>query len=462
MTRVRPAQDLQTDLHVPVAIVGAGACGLSAAIHLADLGVEAWVFERDAQASGSTALSSGFVPAAGTLAQQAAGVADSVADFMADIQTKAHGQAAAHLVAAYAQAIVPALDRLQTQHGFAWEILDGFLYPGHRARRMHSLPQRQGQALVHALLNRAQALGVPVVTQALVRDLFVDEQGRVVGLAMLRPDGQVESVGCEALLLACNGYGGDAQLIAQHVPQMAEAVFAGHTGNDGSAVKWGMQLGAGLADMSAYQGHGSWAMPHGALVSWALMMEGGVQVNCHGLRFHNETLGYSEAAEQVVAQPEAIAWCVFDAAIMALAQGFPDFVELQAAGGVLRADDAGELAARMGVPESALRDSIGVAPGQPDAFGRVFQRSLQAPFFAVRVTGALFHTQGGLDIDANARVRWSNGQPLPNLWAGGGAARGVSGPDVSGYLSGNGLLSALAGAWLAAQDISTHIQGTST
>ena len=33
--------------------------------------------------------------------------------------------------------------------------------------------------------------------------------------------------------------------------------------------------------------------------------------------------------------------------------------------------------------------------------------------------------------------------------AGGGAAAGVSGPDASGYLSGNGLLSAVGGGWLA-------------
>jgi len=37
-----------------------------------------------------------------------------------------------------------------------------------------------------------------------------------------------------------------------------------------------------------------------------------------------------------------------------------------------------------------------------------------------------------------------SGQALPNLFAAGGAARGVSGPEVSGYLSGNGLLTAVA------------------
>lgn len=71
---------------------------------------------------------------------------------------------------------------------------------------------------------------------------------------------------------------------------------------------------------------------------------------------------------------------------------------------------------------------------------------------AVKVTGALFHIQGGLDIDAQCRVLMLNaqGQPLPNLLAAGGAARGVSGDAVWGYLSGNGLLSAVAGGYIAA------------
>ncbi|MES2482672.1 MAG: FAD-binding protein, partial [Pseudomonadota bacterium] len=72
------------------------------------------------------------------------------------------------------------------------------------------------------------------------------------------------------------------------------------------------------------------------------------------------------------------------------------------------------------------------------------------PFHAVKVTGALFHTQGGLDIDDRCRVLRQDGTPLPNLLAAGGAARGVSGNEVSGYLSGNGLLSAVGGGWVAA------------
>ena len=96
--------------------------------------------------------------------------------------------------------------------------------------------------------------------------------------------------------------------------------------------------------------------------------------------------------------------------------------------------------------------------GAEDSFGRSFQRPLAAPYYAVKVSGALFHTQGGLDIDAHCRVlRERDGTAFPNLLAAGGAARGVSGNAVWGYLSGNGLLSAIGGGWVAAGTALTQL-----
>lgn len=43
------------EVHFPVVIVGGGACGLSAALHLHDLGIDALVLERDLVPSGSSA-----------------------------------------------------------------------------------------------------------------------------------------------------------------------------------------------------------------------------------------------------------------------------------------------------------------------------------------------------------------------------------------------------------------------
>ena len=428
--------------HVPVAIVGAGACGLVTALSLRNAGVDCVLLERDAQPSGSTALSSGFIPACNTRMQREAGVADSVDLFAHDIQTKTHGTAAPHLVQAYTRAIGPALDMLVLQHGLAFQVLDGFLYPGHSVRRMHAVPQKTGAALVAQLERAALAAGADLVTRATVRSLWVDDDTqRVAGVSWERPDGSLEHLRCDVLVLACNGFGGNAAMVRELLPEMRDAPFAGHAGNDGSAIAWGRSLGARLADLGGYQGHGSWAVPHGTLITWAMMMEGGIQLNARGERFHDETGGYSEAAVHVLAQPGGVAWNVLDDPLLVLARTFPDFREAEAAGAIRTCADAPALAALIGADAAVVAASCASAPKRP----------LQAPFHVVKVTGALFHTQGGLDIDALCRVLHEDGTPFPNLLAAGGAARGVSGNTVWGYLSGNGLLSAVAGGAIAAR-----------
>jgi fumarate reductase flavoprotein subunit len=443
--------------HVPVVIVGAGACGLTAAVRLRDAGLDCVLLERDSMASGSTALSSGFIPAAGTRLQKSLGIDDSSEAFAQDIQAKAHGEAAPELVRAYSQAVGPAIDALE-QHGIGFEVLDGFLYPGHRVRRMHALPERTGAALMARLEQVASAAGADVLTDALVRELWLTDQDRVIGVGYQRPDGRMEHLACDALILACNGFGGNTGMVGELLPAMRQAVFAGHVGNDGSAISWGRELGARLADMGGYQGHGSWVTPQGALMSWAVMMEGAVQVNALGQRFHDETLGYSEAAVHVLDQPGGVAWNVFDAPLLALARSFPDFVQAEEAGALKSAPDLDTLARLIGCDAQTLIDTLAaVGPGEADAWGRRFKRPLEAPYYAVKVTGALFHTQGGLDIDAQCRVLKADGAALPNLLAAGGAARGVSGNAVWGYLSGNGLLSAVGGGWVAAGTVASML-----
>lgn len=440
--RVGSVDELPRDApEVEVAIVGAGACGLTAATFLRERGREVVLLERDAAPRGSTALSSGFVPAPGTRVQRAAGVVDDdVARFAADIQSKAGGRAAPHLVQAYAAAIGPTLDALEDRHGLTFELLDGFVYPGHTRRRMHTLRERTGAALVSALEAAATRSGAIVLGQARVFALFVDAAGWVHGLAYERPDGRVEQLRLRALLLACNGFGANAALVRDLLPELGDAPYVGHAGNDGAAILWGRALGASLADLGACQGHGSWAVPHGGLVTWAVMSEGGVQVNVRGERLHEKGTGYSEAAVTVLQQPGGIAWTVLDERLLLLAREFPDFVQLESVGAVRRVQGVRGLASWIGCDASALEATLA-------------KSRLGSPVAAVKVTGALFHTQGGLDVDADARVRRLGGGRFPNLWAAGGAARGVSGDSFGGYLSGNGLLSAVAGASLAARSM---------
>ncbi len=436
---------------VPVVIVGAGACGLVAALSAADAGADVLVLERDSLPQGSTALSTGMIPACGTAQQSAKGVDDSVAAMAADILAKAHDEADRAVVEAVCQESGPAIDWLTVRHGVELTLVEGFLYPGHSRLRMHAPVSRTGAELIGALTGAVEAAGIPVVTDAHVDALFADGDGRVRGLAFSRPDGSRERVGCEALILACNGYGGNRDMVARFIPEMADAIYFGHPGNQGDAVRWGMELGAATADLGGYQGHGSVAHPHGILISWALMMEGAIQVNAEGRRFSNEHDGYSEQGRRVMAEPGGVAWNIYDERLHRLGMEFEDYRQADAAGAIRCGGTVAALAAACGLPEPALaatlKDVEGCATGaKADPFGRDFASKppLEPPYRAVKVSGALFHTQGGLAVDAHARVLRPDGAPLPNLFAGGGAARGVSGPSDWGYLSGNGLLTAVA------------------
>src|SRR5205807_1742189 len=147
------------------------------------------------------------------------------------------------------------------------------------------------------------------------------------------------TIGCDALILACSGFGGNPALVRQHIPEMADALYFGHSGNQGDAIAWGTALGAAARDLGAYQGHGSVAVPHNILITWALIMEGGFQVNALGQRFSNEQQGYSEQSVAVLAQPGGIAWTIFDERLHRLGLEFEDYRQAVDAGAIKSALD---------------------------------------------------------------------------------------------------------------------------
>src|SRR5581483_413707 len=95
---------------VPLLIIGAGAAGLCAALAAHEAGVEPLVVERDAVPSGSTALSAGLIPAAGTRFQRVKGIDDGPGLFAADIQRKARGENDPKIVEAVARGAAPLVE----------------------------------------------------------------------------------------------------------------------------------------------------------------------------------------------------------------------------------------------------------------------------------------------------------------------------------------------------------------
>lgn len=452
------------EFSVPVLVVGGGACGAVAALAARDAGAEVLVIEADDRPLGSTGMSLGLMCAAGTKAQVAAGVEDSAEALFEDIMQKSRGTADPAVARALAEGSGPAVNWLAERHGIPLDLDTGFRPSfGNRTYRMHGWPGHGGEDLLGLLHRRLAETGVDVLLEARLADVVADADGRIRGALIERPDGGIERIGCDTLVLACGGFAANREMLARFIPEMADARNHGHEGSQGTAVRIGEALGAGVGDMGSYQGYAMLADPQGVSVPPQVIVEGGVIVNRDGRRFVDESEDIAGMVHPVLAQPGGAVWVIYDARIEAATAYITDMKLLNEIGAAKRAEGAEALAAVTGLPADALAATLAEAhaarsAGAADATGRRWgdETPPDGALRALRVVGAIYHTQGGLEIDGAARVLRSDGAPLPNLFAGGGAARSVSGPAGWGYLPAMGLCTAvtlgrIAGMSAAAQ-----------
>jgi fumarate reductase flavoprotein subunit len=431
--------------YLPLVVIGAGSCGMIAALAAARRGAPVILLEKGAKLDSNTMRSTGLIPAAGTRFQRAAGIIDDTPELMAqDILRKNRGESDSsltHLLCTMAPHVV---EWLVDEIGCQLICHTDFLYPGQSRLRMHGPARGYGAELSRQLERAVKAeRRIELRMHTPARGLVWDGK-RVTGV---RTDAGI--IDSSAVILALNGFGANPAMVAQYLgAEAAAALYFGSPNNTGEGIRWAAALGAALEHMDAYQGHASVAAPAGPLVTWGVIVNGAILVNRAGRRFGCETQGYSEYTREVLAQPGGEAWEIFDQEVYDASRD-TRFQEVIAAGKVVRGETLHELATSFRLPVHALEETIeavnrAARGAAVDPYGReeFLSGPLEPPFYGIHVRGALFHTQGGLKIDTRARVLREDGTPLPGLYAGGGAAAGVSGRGVQGYSTGNGLLTA--------------------
>lgn len=377
------------------------------------------------------------------------------------MMAKTKGQADPVLAGALAGVSSRLVTWLADSVGLPIELAVEFSYPGHSRLHCHTIPRRRGDLLLQGLLARAEALAnLDLLVPTRLIDVEMSDEA-LTGALLEYPDRTTETVPCRAVLLATNGSGAAPELVRAHIPEMAGASYHGSAESRGDALRIGSAHGADTDFLDAYQSHGALSTPHATLTGWATVMHGGVLVNAHGRRFGDETRGYSEFGHEVAAQPDGTAVLVVGRRIQDACLAFDDFRQTIEAGAVRWADDAEELAAAFALDPAALTATLDevrdlASRGGTDRWGRSYwEQPRGRPLADVRVTGALFHTQGGLRVDGHARVLRPYGSAIALLYASGGAAMGISGHGAADYLAGNGLLPALGLAFLAAEDLAS-------
>jgi len=382
------------------------------ALAAAHRGASVLLFECRLEGPSNLRVSGGLFPGAGTRFQREAGIEDSPASFARDIRAKGRATANEAIVEAVAKRSADAVHFLADACAIPVHLVTKISAAGHAAHRLHATPAESGRELL-SLLRAA-----------------ISRQKRIEVLE--RKVSGLDEFKAQPILLATGGFAANKALLREFLPEVADALHIGAGPNDGCALEWGRERGAAVAGMDGYQGQGHVNPGGRTRLGMALPRLGAILLNKKGERFVDEAIGPSELAAVVLAQPGGMALEVFDKRIHDTAMTQGPYREAWEAGEVKVVDDLREL----GLPS--------------------LQTKFEKPLYAAWVTGALAHTQGGLAVDARARVVRPDGTPIEGLYAAGGAAAGLAGRGGEGYLPGNGLAQSFALGLIAGEEMVTR------
>jgi fumarate reductase flavoprotein subunit len=430
-----------------VAVIGAGAAGLAAAVTAADAGASVIVLEAGEKVGGSSRLSGGHFFAAGTSVQRAAGVEDSADAMFEHIMVLNQWMLEPAVVRRYCDASAPTLEWIRGL-GVEFEPEHVHVSGVGSVPRGH-VPKGEGLGVVSALDRERSRRGVDLALSMRVSALLTDEEGRVTGIRA----GE-EMLRAGAVVVATGGFGANPRLIEEYYPDAAAAGdwcwYIGCPEARGDGIVLGREVGAAIDG----QNRGLLLLTPGFSRDLEIFLPGWIMlVDRAGRRFVDETAPYSMMAG-LVKRHGGAAFALFDEPARAAAAPNPlsraywvaDVLAAKAEEGrIVRAGSLADLALRAGIDASALagtleRYNADCERGVDSAFFKhpaSGMRPIAAPpFYAVEVRPAIIAWTGaGLRIDAEARVIGRDERPIAGLFAAGETVGSLHGDR---YIGGGG------------------------
>lgn len=316
-----------------------------------------------------------------------------------------------------------------TQYGAEWnpEIYTvlGAMWP-----RTHSLST--GKITV-TMENAARERGVEILTSTEGTSIIMDG-GKAVGIEAITADGAKVTLHADkGVVMATGGYAANAPMVVQYNNYweglMDTMPSTNATSITGDGILMAQEVGANVVGMGYAQLMPSSHPVDGSLFSgiWG-SAETQVFVNKEGKRYVNEYAERDVLARAALEQTDGLFFIICDNKIAQNA----DVDGMVKAGNVVVSDTLQGLAEQLGIPADAFvaeieRYNSFVDAQKDDDFGKpLFGEKIdEAPFVATPRSPSLHHTMGGLEIDVDAQVIDTNGQPIDGLYAAGEICGGI-------------------------------------
>lgn len=429
-----------------IIVIGGGAAGWSVALAAVQAGSAVLLLEKLTESGGSSAMSGGCLALAGTDLQAAQGVADSPDLLFKDLCEVGQHVNDAGLVRTYCDAQLETYDWLK-QAGVSFSpVIE--TASGQSVPRVHTVDPAD---MVRALKAAATQSGKIDYRPNIAADaLLIDDGGRVSGVCL---SNGAEILSHNAVIIASGGFAKNPDMLNQHAPQYAEAVFVAGAGSQGDGLRMATALGADLRDMDYVKGtFGKHPTDETNDHSLQAVYKGAIAVNQDGARFVNESISYKLLGDAVMAQPWHTAYQIMDQGIFDTGDDrvrILDFGRRLEEGLFYVGDTLEELAAQIEIDPEVLIATVEryngyVEAGHDPEFGRkhlvhqhgALRKIETAPFYAYPSTAVVFGTYCGLRIDRGARVLRADGSPIAGLFAAGEVTGGFHG---AAYMTGSAL-----------------------
>ncbi len=430
-----------------VLVVGSGYAGLSAAIEARLAGRSVLVIEKMKLPGGNSALSGGLFAVANAPLQAAEGIEDSPALLAGDMFKAGHGLNHPELVRTVAAGSLEAFLWCRDYLGVAFA--DSLHHGGgHSVPRTYSPANCSGSVILQALLVKCRELGIPIRLQTALEGFILDGDGRVTGAAV-RADyifpqedsGAPRRIGAaQGLVLASGGWCQDVEFRRVQDPGLDGALeTTNHPGATAEGLVSALRIGATPLHLSWIQ-LGPWTSRDeegwgvSTMFSVLVGLRHGVMVDAStGRRFVNELADRLSRAREMVAAGRDPMLIVGGRA----ARQYPNLAQCLKRGAVKRYGTLEELAQDQAIDPAALSETLehfnrSLDEGVDLEFGRPLgtqeRYRVEPPYHLVRLRPKLHYCNGGIQIDADARVLdLGRHQPIPGLLAAGEVTGGVHG-----------------------------------
>lgn len=473
-----------------VCVVGGGGTGLAAGVQARQLGLETVLLEKHGATGGSFVGTEGLF-GVGSHWQKEAGETVTASDVIQECMDYHHWIPDYEMYKKFFNKTAETIDWLESigvefdhvqalgDSHVCWHIYKGSIHPG--------------VEFMKSMLAAAKNVNLNIQTSCSGKRLLIDEEGKVSGVLARKDDGTVVKVEAPVVILATGGYANNTDLVSYLTGLDPDFLMpSGMDGRDADGIKMAKEIGADLAtDPGTMMFYGpvcrgaSWG---GAVCACTLQPI--LWVNQDAKRFVREDMflkNFAFAGLAVKKQKRVWALCTqalidrFSSGAGALAgvgvyvqEGAPieglsdELARLMKAGDIYTANTIEELAEKIGLEASALKETVTnynafCSAGQDGDFHKPAKDLVafvdgDGPYYAFDCQDAYFTTCGGLKVTPDTQVVDTEGSKIPGLYAGGCDTGGFFGDayDV-GIAAGSGASWAINSGRIAAEQAATYL-----